>query len=185
MSINIGNSKIGKIYVGSTAIGKVYKGSELMWESGPSLKLYGASYNWNGNTAYTYVAGSWSTSGLIMKSVAGSEIASITGTLGSSGSKITVNITSGENTWIYNATYSKTNTVNGIKVYLYSDNDSYFTHYFSVMEGSKVGSYALWTMLQGEPVKPSSATSTTLVANGTTYTRDSSRDATWYLTGVK
>lgn len=185
MSINIGNSKIGKIYVGSTAIGKVYKGNELMWESGPSLKLYGSSYNWSGNTAYSYVAGSWSTSGLVMKTVANAKITAVTGTLGANGSSIRVEIVYGDYTFVYNATYNKTNTVNGINLYLYIDNSSYFTTYFSVMEGSKVGSTVLWTSLGGEPVKPSSATSTTLVAGGATYTRDTSRDATWYLTGVK
>ena len=185
MPIYVGSTKIGKVYVGSTAIGKVYKGSELVWESGPSLRLYGSSYNWSGNTVYSYVAGSWSTSGLVMKSVGSDKITAITGTLGTNGSSIRVETVYGDYTFVYNATYNKTNTVNGINVYLYIDNSSYFTTYFSVMEGSKVDSTILSTSMQGEPVKPSSATSTTLVAGGTTYTRDTSRDATWYLTGVK
>lgn len=180
MSINIGNSKIGKIYVGSTAIGKVYKGSELMWKSGPSLKLYGATWS-SGSTVWCYVIGSWSTSGLVIRSQSKSwKITSISGVLGSSGSKISA---SGGGT-VTDAIFNKTFTINNIKVYLYFKENGSVDDWLCVMEGSAVGSTVLvnWG---SEPLKPTSVTSTTVTDAYVTYTKDSSTDATWYLTGVK
>ena len=183
MSINIGNSKIGKIYVGSTAIGKVYKGSELMWESGPSLKLYGTTFNYAGNQINGYLIGSWSTSGVLMPSRGTLSITSISGTLGASGSKISGKYSSSDLGFV-DAVYNKTFTVNGIKVYLYYKYASLLDDYALVMEKSKVGSIALDAFIN-LVTNPTSVTTTTAVGGGITYTKDSSGDATWYLTGVK
>lgn len=192
MSINIGNSKIGKIYVGSTAIGKVYKGSELMWESGPSLKLYGMSYESGGNIVHGYLIGSWSTSAVYLAGTFGSAgtnatITSISGTLGVNGSKINIQV--GETGGV-DIPYVRTYTTNGVKIYLYETSVGGFTmnDHVCVMEKSKVGSTALWATTFGTGTvtgNPSSVTSTTCVCAGTTCNRDSSTDATWYLTGVK
>ena len=50
MTIHIGSTKIGKINVGSSAIGKVYNGSSIVFQSGPSLKLYGMTFQMNNQT---------------------------------------------------------------------------------------------------------------------------------------
>ena len=121
MSINIGNSKIGKIYVGSTAIGKVYKGSELVWESG--LRLYGYKddellLNIGGiGTSYPVIYFYSQTSFTYSKFTA------ISGTLGASGSKITID---GDQ-----YTYKNSVNVNGttIYIYVYSDSSSWLTIY--------------------------------------------------------
>lgn len=183
MSINIGNSKIGKIYVGSTAIGKVYQGNTLIWESGPSLKLYGAYHSGSSTTVWSYVIGSWSTSGLVIRSQSKSrKITSITGVLGTSGSKISA---SGGGTTT-DATFNKAITINGIKVYLYfkANSGGVIDDWLCVMEGSVVGSTVL-VNYGAEPTKPTSVTSTTVTDAYVAYTKDSSTDATWYLTGVK
>lgn len=183
MSINIGNNKIGKIYIGSTAIGKVYKGSELMWESGPSLKLYGTTFTWNGNQINGYLIGSWSTSGVLMLSRGTMDITSISGTLGASGSKISGKDNDTDLGFV-DAVYNKTFTVNGVKVYLYYKYRNILSDYVLVMEKSKVGSIVLWTLI-GTVTNPTSVTTTTATGGGFTHTKDTSGDATWYLSGVK
>lgn len=183
MSINIGNNKIGKIYIGSTAIGKVYKGSELMWESGPSLKLYGTTYTWGGTQSDGYLVGSWSTSGVLMSSRLTTTITSMSGTLGASGSKISGKVNDSDLGFV-DVVYNKTFTVNGVKVYLYYKYGSILSDYVLVMEKSKIGSICLWTLF-GLVTNPTSVTTTTATGDGVTHTKDTSGNATWYLTGVK
>ena len=118
MSINIGNSKIGKIYVGSTAIGKVYKGSELMWESG--LRLYAYKTTTEsltnlvlnvGGIGSNYPIISLYFSNNISPSVEYGKFTAISSTLGSSGSKITID----SNQY----TYKNSINVNGTTIYIY------------------------------------------------------------------
>lgn len=122
MSINIGNSKIGKIYVGSTAIGKVYKGSELMWESG--LRLYAYKYD---DDLYLNVGGigtSYPAMVLLSQnSVTYSKFTAISGTLGSSNSKITIDNEQ--------YTYKNSVNVNGTTIYIYvrASSGEFFTVY--------------------------------------------------------
>lgn len=194
MSINIGNSKIGKIYAGSTEIAKVYHGSTLVWESGPSLKLYGMTYESGGSTPFNgYLIGSWSTSGIFIAGPFGvnstnTTITAISGTLGSNGSKISVQY--GDELGASDVPYVRTYTVNNVKIYLYESSIGGVTvnSHICVMEKSKVGSAVLSSSTLGTGTvtgNPSSVTSTTCVCSGTTCTKDSSIDATWYLSGVK
>ena len=182
MTVYVGSSKIGKINNGSTAIGKVYNGSSLVFQSGPSLKLYGMTFQMNNQTFDAYLVGSWSTSGLISTLGNGRPIRKITGTLGQSGSKVYYSV--GDDTDEIYDTYYKTTTLDGLKIYEYGEVGNNF-NFFSlwVLEGSKVGSIALLSMSNCH--KPSSVNSTTCVGGGYTYTRKASTDATWSLTGVK
>ena len=110
-------------------------------------------------------------------------ITSISGTLGTSGSKISAKF-SGSELGVDDAVYNnKTFTVNGIKVYLYRKSDAYIDNYVLVIEKSKVGSIALSTFINSV-TNPTSVTTTTATGGGITYTKDASGDATWYLTGI-
>lgn len=182
MPIYIGNKRIKDIYFGSTKIGKVYKGSTLVYESGPSLKLYGTTFNYAGNQLNGYLIGSWSTSGVLMPSRGTMAITSISGTLGTSGSKISAKYSDSE-LGVNDAVYNKTFTVNGIKVYLYYKSGSLLDDYALVIEKSKVGSIALDTFINSV-TNPTSVTTTTATGGGITYTKNASGDATWYLTGI-
>lgn len=182
MTIHIGSTKIGKINVGSSAIGKVYNGSSIVFQSGPSLKLYGMTFQMNNQTFDAYLVGSWSTSGLIASVAMGRPITKITGTLGQSGSRVYYRLSDEYDEDYFN--YYKTTTYNGLKIYEYGEVGNNF-NFFSlwVMEGSKVGSTFLLAMSNCH--NPSSVNSTTCVGGGYTYTRKAANDATWSLTGVK
>lgn len=183
MSINIGNNNIGEIYVGSSVIGEIYKGSELVYKSGPSLKLYGTTFDLNENQANGYLVGSWSTEGVLMPSRVQMIITSISGTLGASGSKISAE-TDDSSLTIINAVYDKTFTINGINVYLYYKYGNILSDYALVMENSEVESIILYS-IRYSATNPSSVTTTTATGGGFTHTKDASGDATWYLNGIR
>lgn len=172
MSIYKGSSKIGKVYKGSTKIGKVYKGNTLIYQSEPSLPLY--AFTQNGQTYNAYLIGLYSTSGLFASLPLPATLKEITGTLGSSGSKVKIEVVEGQP--IQN-TYYKTVTLNNVKVYVYGTTSS---SSIFVLEKSVIGSYVLQSIMQPtNKTNPSSVTSTKLIWEGTTYNRNSSGDRTW------
>jgi hypothetical protein len=137
-----GSQKQGKVYKGGIKIGEIYKGSQLVYQSG--LKLYVANYStssYNGITYYIVngLLDSWSTSGYVFEctykqiqnnitTFLRDTITSITGTLGSSGSNITIANSSP-------LSYTKTLIMSGKRVYLYDRT--------YVLDGSIVGNYAM------------------------------------------
>ena len=184
MTIYFGNKKIGKLNFGGISIGEVYKGNQLVYQSGPSLKLYGITTTIGGYPYDSYLVGSYSTSGFIAASPSiPCEITNIYGTLGQSGSVVYYNspLLGQEDSY----RYYKTSTINGLKIYEYGEVGNNFNFYsLWVLEGSKVGSYLL---LSGSNCyNPNSVTNSTVDGGGAyQYTRDSSRDATWSLSGIK
>jgi hypothetical protein len=181
MTIYFGNKKIGKLNFGGISIGEVYKGNQLVYQSGPSLKLYGITTTVSGYTFPSYLVGSYSTSGLIAFTAGGKTITRIYGNLGQSGSVVYCDDGMGNT---LSQIYYRTSTINGLKIYEYGEGGSNFNlNPFWVLEGSKVGSTFIMAMSNCH--NPSSVTSTTVVGGGYTYTRDSSRDATWSLSGIK
>lgn len=177
MPIYKGSVKQKDIYIGSTKIGKVYKGSKLVFQSGPSAKMYGLTGSMGNQTFDAYLVGSYSMSGIIVCIPSPTAITKITGTLGASGSKVYFIDRDVETSY----PYLKTTTVNNIKYYDYGKSGGMSG--LVVMEKSKAGSYMLLTLFNS--FKPSSVNSTTVVGGGYTYTRNAANDKTWSLTGVK
>lgn len=188
MPIYFGGNKIGKISLGSTTIGKVYHGSTLVYENRKKIPVYGYAKNSDGSGVNLYLLGSNSTSGAIMAEDL-TTLETISGTLGASGSIITVSgdpaVTSGDQ-----FTYYDTLTYNGVKVYMYTQIPSASVPGFRVQYvaedarvGSKCGHY-VGVIHNGNLIyNPSSVTSSTFVyynqntfyrkaANDTNYTRD-------------
>lgn len=186
MSIYKGNQKQGTIYKGSTKIGKVYKGSSLVYQSEPSLPLYGCYRTISGNNYYAYLIGLYSTSGAFSYFPFIMTLTTMTGTLGASGSKITRLDTPGSSTGsiTLEQPYYKTITLNNLKVYVYGlGGSSGLTTY--ILEKSTLGSYVIYNPYQDRSkLYPSSVTSTKIVYEGTNFTRDSTRDAVWRPSGV-
>lgn len=173
MTIYFGNKKIGKLNFGGISIGEVYKGNQLVYQSGPSLKLYGITNIINNVNTPSYLVGSYSTSGKATMAPIPYLLTYIEGSLGQSGSVISTDATS-------RYAYENTSIINGIKVYNYRAD---FMNVL-VMEGSTVGSCVLggigW-------FTPTSVTNTTVVLpdGWGNCTRDATRDATWTLSGIK
>ena len=173
MTIYFGNKKIGKLNFGGISIGEVYKGNQLVYQSGPSLKLYGLIHTLDNANLPSYLVGSYSTSGKVTTTSMLELLSYIEGSLGQSGSVIGIRGT-------LRFSYADTSIINGIKVYRYNAD---FVDVL-VMDGSTVGSYVLggigW-------FTPTSVTNTTVVlpAGWGTCTRDATRDATWTLSGIK
>lgn len=181
MTIYFGNKKIGKLNFGGISIGEVYKGNQLVYQSGPSLKLYGLTTTVSGYTYPSYLVGSYSTSGLIAFAGGAKVITRIYGNLGQTGSVVYYTDSMGNEA---SHIYYKTSTINGLKIYEYGEVGSNFN--FSslwVLEGSKVGSTFILAMSNCH--NPTSVTSSTVVGGGYTYTRDATKDATWSLSGIK
>lgn len=176
MSIYFGNNKIGKIYVGGTSIGKVYKGSELVWQKDTNPKLYVANYSEWTSGKYTYYSvegllGSWSTAGYVMSCnykekynpsgnvYQDSKIYLISGTLGSSGSKVG----SGGSG---HANLKDSIIVNGKRFYIYQGDGGVGSPIIYIQEGSVVNNYTmnafdgLYNPDLTYPVHPTSVTST-------------------------
>lgn len=193
-----GSQKEGKVYIGGTKIGKVYKGSSLVYQSQKSLRLYG--YGNVSDTSIYYLIGGTTTSNPYLAMVNSSEpgiagkvtITSITGTLGQSGSSATVTFYSGSSSYNSTGKYSATYNINNVILYRYLvDNSSITYRVFWVMEGSTVGSYALYTRWINVNYGfgfPSSVGSDTFTYYWEKYqtsgTRNSSLDKTWTINGV-
>lgn len=112
MSIYHGSAKIENIYVGSVKIGQVYKGSTLVYESAKKIPLYGYADN-------NFLLGSNSMSGVVVSGVLDT-ITALTGTLGESGSKVTVS-SSDENVNGMQFTYYDTLTFSGVNLHIYAN----------------------------------------------------------------
>ncbi len=184
MSVNFGNSKIGKIYVGSTEIAKVYHGSTLVFDNMKKIPAYGYSGG-NGNV---YLLGSNSTSGVIIRESL-STLKTISGTLGASGSSITVDgDAAAEAGTVY--TYESTKTYNGIKLYLYTHYVSLGSHTIHlvqfVIEDAKVGSNC--GQFSGDNdygYSPSEVTENSMNYYGWSYNRVSANDTNYTRIGYK
>ena len=192
-----GSQKEGKVYKGGTKIGKIYKGSQLVYQSQKSLRLYG--YGNVSDTSIYYLIGGTTTSNPYLAMVNPSEpgiagkatITSITGTLGQSGSSATVIFYSGSSSFNSIGTYSATYNINNVILYRYLVDGTVTYRVFWVMEGSTVGSYALytrWININSGFGFPSSVGSDTFTyywsGNQTSGIRNSSLDKTWTINGV-
>lgn len=149
MSIYYGNTEIEKVYIGSIKIGQVYKGSTLVYESAKKLPVFGYADN-------RCLLGSNSTSGVAVEGVV-DVITSITGTLGQSGSKVTI---SSASDYIneHEFTYYDTLTFNGVKLYIYVmfilEGRAFNAAY--IIEDAKVGSKSMhWQGMTFYPDDPS------------------------------
>ena len=137
MSITANNKIIGDVYFSSTKIGEIYKGNTLIYESiqdtSTPIPMY--AYRHTNSNANVYVIGSQNTSGLLVlpTSYGITKIKTITGTLGTSGSKITIKDIS------VTFTYSQTFNFNGINLCSYTY--SYYTVF--VRSDSSINSQAL------------------------------------------
>lgn len=201
MPIDVGTNKIGKINVGSSAIGKVYKGSELVFEKSKNLKLYVANYSeWaSGKYTYYYVTGllgSWSTDGYVImctykykwnpdgKMYNESKIYLVSGTLGTSGSKVGSSSSS-------HASYKKTITVNGLTCYIYQGDSGLGDPIIFVLPDSGVNNYTINNMdLIITPsldlaVHPTSVTSDSFTYTDYYSTKTVTRESTDVLTFTK
>ena len=201
MTIYLGSNKIGKINNGSTSIGKVYKGSELVFEKTKSLKLYVANYSeWTVGkyTSYnvTGLLGSWSTAGYVISCTykekynpsgninQQSKIYLVSGTLGTSGSKVGSSSSS-------HASYRKTITINGLTCYIYHGDSGIGDPIMFVLPDSKVDNYTINNMdLIITPnldlvVHPTSVTSNSFTYTTSYSTTTVTRDSTDVLTFTK
>ena len=178
MTSYVGNNKIDKIFAGNVEIGKVYLGNELIYQSGPSLMLYGMTFPFYGETEDAYLIGEWSTNGIIVWPML-CTITNITGTLGESGSTISYKLTEQAST--STQSYNSTIEVAGVKIYKYINSNDLVAAL--VLEKSVVGSTFIASV--GGGGYPTSVTSTTVIGGGYTYTKDSSLDATWYTNGIR
>jgi hypothetical protein len=194
MSIYFGSAKLDKVYFGSTSIGKVYYGSTLVFEKNKNLKLYVASYSEWTSGKYTYynvsgLLGSWSTAGYVISCTykekynpsgnmyKESKIYLVSGTLGTSGSKVGSSSSS-------HASYRQTLTINGLTCYIYHGDSGIGDPIMFVLPGSVVNNYTINNMdlIIGtnleRAVHPTSVTSTSFTYThyyGTdTVTRESS-----------
>lgn len=186
MTIYKGNNKIDRIFIGSTEISKVYKGSTLVFENSRKIPTYGYQDR--------YLLGSNSTSGVVVGTVL-STLVSVSGTLGASGSTITV---SGDNTGKGAGPYSyyQTLTFNGVKLHMYTivnpDVRAFWAHY--VIEDAKTGSKCCqFTGLTNsdnrtQPIcHPATVTvnSMTYVSGSNTYSRAAANDTNYTRNGFK
>lgn len=160
MPIYKGSTQIGKIYKGSTEISKVYHGSTLVYEgSTKTIPVYfcPAYLTAGGNTNYspilifgpptantTVVCGSGTTN----DAASIFQVQSITGTLGTAGSKIRsknwMNVAYGDMDYIYE--YSA--TLGGYYFHIYSDTQSGMIPFrLYVSPKQKAGDYVIGNML--------------------------------------
>lgn len=193
MPIYIGGNKIKDIYLGSTKIGKVYKGSTLVYESG--LNCYAYRYVSGSSssemvliiggigTGYPYISIA-STSSVQTKYTTG-KITSITGTLGSSNSKIKTTYFPNND---YEYSYVDQITVNGHIIYIYGKVLSEIVSSRAqiwVLKGSTVNSQVLLATKQLTALDtinyPYSANSNSMkeTSGGNTFERLSSADILW------
>lgn len=151
-----GNQKEGKIYHGGTKIGKIYKGNQLVYQSKKLIQLYVANYSeWtSGKYTYYYVSGllgSWSTDGYVINCTykekfnpsgnvyQESKIYLVSGTLGTSGSKVGSSSSS-------HASYRKTITINGLTCYIYHGDSGIGDPIMFVLPDSVVNNYTINNM---------------------------------------
>lgn len=153
MPIYFGNHKIDKISVGNKSIGKVYKGGELLYQKTKGLKFYVAIYNESTFKSFIYydisgLLGSWSTSGYVVSCTykrkyipdgnifTDSKIYMISGTLGTSGSKVGSNSSS-------HAAYRQTLNINGLTCYIYHGDSGIGDPIMFVLPDSVVNNYTI------------------------------------------
>lgn len=135
MPIYKGSNKIDEIYIGSTKIGKIYKGSTLIYEKKKGVPVWGFDSN-------TWLVGDYSTNGLVDNNASNLifTLSAINGSLGQSGSKITVKANNGTSA---TASYNYNLTVNNYLFHKYTLTSSYTKYQFYVLQGSVVGNYVL------------------------------------------
>lgn len=134
MTIHKSSNKLDSLYVGSTEIGKVYKGSTLVYEKKKGVPVWGFDSN-------TWLVGDYSTNGLVHDSNNHTFIlTAINGSLGQSGSSITIKTSNGISA---TASYSYNLTVNNYLFHKYTYTVSYTRYQFYVLQGSVVGNYVL------------------------------------------
>ena len=112
MSIYHGSSEIEDIYIGSVKIGRVYKGNTLVYESAKKMPIYGYGSN-------KYILGSNSVSGVVVEGLLDT-ITAITGTLGQSGSSVTI---SSDNSDMDGSEFPYYDTIsfNGVRLHIYAE----------------------------------------------------------------
>lgn len=148
-----GSQKEGKVYKGGTKIGKIYKGSQLVYQSKKLIQLYVASYSEYTWGEYTYygvsgLLGSWSTNGYVISCTykrkynpdssiyKDSKIYLVSGTLGTSGSKVGSSSSS-------HAAYRKTLNINGLTCYIYHGDSGVGDPIMFVLPDSVVNNYTI------------------------------------------
>lgn len=169
MSLTANNKTIGEVYFSSTKIGEIYKGNTLIYESVQDTSTPIPMYAYKNGYANAYIIGSQNTNGLLVYegSCIRTKIKTITGTLGTSGSKITVKDLGSQITF----TYSQTFNFNGINLCLYIYN--YNTIYYPVFvrSDSSINSQVLRCVYSGEiTLHPYKCDSTTLYPREEDYT---------------
>lgn len=134
MTIYKSSNKLDDIYVGSTEISKVYKGSTLVYEKKKGVPVWGFSSN-------TWLVGDYSTNGLVDDPNNNTfTLSAISGSLGQSGSKITVKT---QKDTSVSASYNYNITVNNYLFHKYTYTASFTKYQFYVLQGSIVGNYVL------------------------------------------
>lgn len=187
MAVYYGNKKIDRIYVGGTQIGKVYYGSTQVFDNSRTLPAYGYENR--------YLVGNNSTSGFIIYPSL-STLSAISGTLGTSGSKVTItNSTIPDGNDEYS--YYKTITLNGVKVHLYAiipANMHLFIMQYVIEDakiGSKCGQFQGYTDYPNNPTEclyyPASVGSNSFsyVSGGTAWARVAANDTNYTRNGFK
>lgn len=188
MGINIGNSKIGGVFIGASEIAKIYQGSTLIFENCKKIPAYGYTFGENYNQ---YLIGSNSTSG-VLGNVTLCTLSTVSGKLGASGSTIKVTNSSYSSAGNNSLTYNTTKTYNGVKLYVYKyqNTSSYFYEYWHVyvIEDAAVGSKCIeWVTAIDDYINPTSVGSNSMTVNSsletTTFDRKSSIDTTFSRNG--
>lgn len=135
MSIYKSSNKLDDIYVGSTEIGKIYKGSTLVYEKKRGVPVWGFDSN-------SWLVGDYSTNGLVDNNPNNLifTLTAISGSLGQSGSSITIKASNGYSS---SASYSYNLTVNNYLFHKYTLTSTYTKYQFYVLQGSVVGNYVL------------------------------------------
>lgn len=175
MPIYYGNKEVKGIYYGSTEIKSVYYGGTKVYSSGIPVSRYG--YSADGTALSFFVFGQLNTQSLICNVLGGDDtlltgtIISITGTLGTSGSKISVaNFSSID--------YYAKKTYNGVTLYIYRVLSDGLYYYFYVFPDSTVGSYVCISYFAQPTIN--SITEQTIKVNVLTNTYTGTRDTTYH-----
>ena len=146
MPIYKGSTKLGIIYHGSTKNGKVYKGSTLVYSgSTKNIPVYFVS-DYRGSKFFTLgfplsdgnlVVGTGSDTASVLLPIIG-----ITGNLGESGSKITIQYTAGNQTYTFQGSFTDSY---GNLFYRYNYRDFIYTFIF-VSPKANIGDNALFSI---------------------------------------
>lgn len=182
MPIYYGGNKISEVYKDGASIKEVYNGSDLVFKKNTGIQCFFGSKDWISYVLGEYKVGSYVIAMYPSTDGFSSQISSITGTLGKSGSKVTANYKNYNNSVTSEAVpYLDTIVVCGKNFHRYGVDNYYTQTCFLVEDGSVVGNYVLYSSRWSkDTVYSVSSNSFTCNYNtGLSFTRNASKDIFW------